>query len=91
MNRCVGCGFDFETSDLFKINVCAACETDKLFGFPSLHETSSLHTTKNVSKAWLKDLDRREMLPDKVAGKEFVVGSRGKDGKLTDKALDLSL
>lgn len=81
------CLADFEAN--YKSNVCPTCECAKAPGFPKLHETVSLHTMKNVSKARLNELDKRVMLPDTVKGKDYVCGSM-QNGKITDKQIDIT-
>jgi len=85
-NRCDVCWIIFEAG--YKINVCPGCEKDKIFGFPTLVETDSLHTMKNVSRARLRELDKRVMLPDTVKGKDYVTGKLER-GKITDKQVDV--
>lgn len=85
-NRCVSCGQDF--FDENRLNTCRFCEQEKPFGFPTLKETVSLHTMKNVSKARLEELDKNVMLPDRVPGKDYVCGSI-QNGKITDRQIDI--
>lgn len=80
------CGGKFEAN--YKINVCPNCECEKVPGFPTLKETVSLHSMKNVSKARLSELDKRVMLPDSVPGKDYVAGSM-QNGKITDRQIDI--
>lgn len=86
-NRCVKCMQEFY--DSCTTNVCRFCEQEKPFGFPVLKETTSLHTMKNVSRARLRELDKRVMLPDTVIGKDYVCGSR-QNGKITDRQIDIT-
>lgn len=86
-NRCVKCWQDFY--DSCKTNVCRFCEQEKEIGFPTVIETQSLHTMKNVWKSRLRELDKRVMLPEKVPGKDYVCGTRER-GKIKDKDVDIT-
>lgn len=86
-NRCVNCLEEFSAN--FKTNVCGKCESPKAFGFPTLKETISLYTMANVSKARVKELDRRVMLPEKVPGKDCNYVGRSVRGKIQDKEVDI--
>lgn len=85
-NRCMGCGQDFY--DSCKTNMCRFCEQEKAPGFPTMIETDSLYTMKNVSRNRLKELDKRVMLPDAVKDKDYVCGSK-QNGKITDRQIDV--
>lgn len=87
INKCMSCDCQFTAN--YKSNVCIHCESDKVFGFPTLIETDSLHTMKNVSRARLREMDKRVMLPDAVKDKDYVVGTRER-GKILDKTVDLT-
>lgn len=86
-NRCTFCLSSFDAN--YKSNVCQSCESDKVFGFPTMIETDSLYTMKNVSRNRLKELDKRTMTPDAGGGKDYYVGTKHK-GKILDKTVDLT-
>lgn len=89
INICISCLQRFNTEEWLICNTCPNCESEKVPGFPTLKETVSLHTMKNVSKTRLAELDKRVMLPDTVKGKDYVCGSR-QNGKITDRQIDIT-